>query len=214
MKTELIPAILAETREQVESRLAAVERLAPLVQLDVMEPPFVPHRSWADAGLAAEWPLAPAIELHIMSHDPTTIIRTWQHVRCVKRAIWHIEADVNHHTLIEQVRRYSWEVGLAISPDTPLEKIDEYTPLLDECLVLGVTPGASGQTILEGAPERIAALCARHPQLVVGIDGGVHPETIQKLIFAGAKRLYTASALFHTHDIDTQFEKLKKLCIF
>ncbi len=194
---ELIPAILAETREILHERLRLMEGVATCVQIDCLDGHFAPNRSFYDpAGIDTSL----EIELHLMVSDPMSVIESWKRVRHVRRVLWHIEIQTDHQRLIDGSRRLGWECGLAISPVTPVARLEPYAGLIDEVLVLGVKPGFSGQSLIPSTLDTIGDLRKRWPDLTVGFDGGATRENLPELCRHGASRINLASAIFSTPD--------------
>ncbi|QQR61120.1 hypothetical protein IPH19_01490 [Candidatus Uhrbacteria bacterium] len=197
MNTEIIPAILVQDEQTFIERLRMVEGLVTSVQIDCMDGHFVANRSWYEAG-SIDTTLG--IELHLMVSDPRLTIQAWRRVPQLERAIWHIEIPMDHTAAIEDCRELGIECGLAISPETPVEKLLPYLERIDEVLVLGVTPGWSGQKLIASTIEKISAVKHINPAIFVGFDGGVTLDNLKSIAEAGADRINLASALFKTPD--------------
>lgn len=197
MKPEIIPAILVQDRKTFVKRLKMVEGLATCVQIDCMDGQFVQNKTWYDAE-----PLDTTleIELHLMVQDPMSTILAWRRIPQVVRALWHVEIPVDHAAVIEVCRAQGWECGLALSPDSPVSRVAEYFDQIDEVLVLGVTPGWSGQTLLPSTIDKIRTLKKHSPLISVGFDGGVTAANLRDILAAGADRINIASAVFKSPD--------------
>lgn len=76
-------------------------------------------------------------------------------------------------------------IGIAWAPQTPLSTIIPYLPHVPHITVMGVQPGASGQTFIDSTYARLAELYAlcwqHHAQLKVFIDGGITPTICDQL---------------------------------
>ncbi|MEK7473644.1 MAG: hypothetical protein AAB668_02890 [Patescibacteria group bacterium] len=205
---ELIPALLVQDAAEFRTRLDFVEGVARCVQLDCMDGHFVSSRTWYEAG-AVDTSLE--IELHLMVSDPLAVIRAWKRIPQVVRAFWHLEAPIDHQKIIDECRTLGWECGLAISPDTSAERLAPYAEITDAVLVLGVTPGWSGQKLIPSTLEKVKQIKERWPALVVGFDGGVTRGTIPDLLAAGVDRVCAASAIFLDAHPRAAAESLKRL---
>ena len=229
MKPEIIPAILTKKRSEFEKRLALAAKLSRTVQIDIMDGLFVDNktpRHLNNGCWFGEWLLnmpdgisAPDIELHLMVIDPWPLICAWQEYAEFKRAIWHVEVPLDHAELIDVVHGLGLQAGLAINPGTLL---DELTPFLknkptvphsafaDEALVMGVTPGFSGQPFKRESLKMIRALRRAYPRLDIGIDGGVGLGNAETIIKAGANRLNAAGAIFLAKNPQQAYRGLKQ----
>lgn len=197
MKTEIIPAILIQDQKTFLERLRFVEGLVNTVQLDCMDGHFVTNRTWYEA---KPIDITLGIELHLMVSDPRLTIEAWKRIPQLERAVWHVEIPVDHSAIINLCRELGIECGLAISPETPIEKLLPYLGEIDEALVLGVTPGRSGQKLIASTLEKIAAIKRLNPAITVGFDGGVTDENLNSIVEAGADRVNLASAIFQKPD--------------
>lgn len=113
----------------------------------------------------------------------------------------HLEAEDDAREFLQFVRAAGRRCGLAISPDTDLNRVRELLPLLDLVTVMSVYPGFAGQSFLPGSVERVAALrrmCAEEgcPQVHIQIDGGVSDANTRALLQAGADVFVSASWFF------------------
>jgi ribulose-phosphate 3-epimerase len=135
-----------------------------------------------------------------MVSDPRLTIQAWRRVPQLERAIWHVEIPIDHKSVIEDCRELGIECGLAISPETPVEKLLPYLDEIDEVLILGVTPGWSGQKLIASTIEKISAVKRINPAIFVGFDGGITLDNLKSIVEAGADRINLASALFKTPD--------------
>lgn len=205
-RDEILPAILAHSPEEALKQVRIAQDCSPWLQWDVMDGHFVPNTTWYDAEVIQTWTIKSRIELHLMVRDPKRVIDAWKNVPKFKRAVWHIEAPIDHEELIAQCRQMGKEVGLAISPKTSLLELTPYLDLLESVLVLGVEPGFSGQALLPGTDTRIRTLAAIPSSLVVSVDGGVNAKTLLPLAKAGAKRFCMRSAVFE-HAFPADFVK-------
>ena len=111
------------------------------------------------------------------------------------------------------------EAGVGLNPETPIDEIHHIMPHVDEVLVMGVHPGASGQGFGdeqhgisgEAIMAKITRIHERYPDLQIGIDGGVNEEQAPEMIQAGATRLSAASAIFNDPDPVEALGKLQKI---
>lgn len=196
MPPEIIPAILAKSATEFRRKLTAMVGLAPLVQVDVMDGKFVPNKTWFEAKTVASWDADAEFELHLMVKDPYPIIGDWMKVRGLRRVIVHAESPINLKDAIRFAHDKCLEIGVAISPGTPLAKILPLIPSLDAVLVLGGKPGFSGKAFDPKTLETVRAFRRRQPSLPIGFDIGVNAKTIPALKRAGVTRFYAASAVF------------------
>ena len=113
---------------------------------------------------------------------------------------FHIEAVEDGARVAEQIRELGVGVGVALNPDTPLEKLDSCLSLVDMVLAMSVNAGFGGQKFNPVALEKIAAIKQSHPDLLLEIDGGINLETIGSARAAGCDLFVVGSAIFKQDD--------------
>lgn len=197
--SEIIPALLVESKKEFEEKLRLVENDVDTVQVDIMDGSSVPFTSWYDAETIGAIRTLVKYELHLMVENPLPIIAEWKkYVPNLIRAIIHVESDRPLATLIQQIREiHKLEVGLALNPETPSREIEYVLHDVDCILIMGVHPGKSGQTF-DGDYlfEKIDHIRKHIPDTPIGVDGGVTAELIPKLVELGIDRICAASAIF------------------
>lgn len=197
MAREFIPALLCQDRETMEKKLEALQGLVEWAQVDVLDGTLYANTSWYEAAFFREHPTSFLLELHLMVNDPEAVIQDWKDVPGFKRALWHVEAPIDHRVLIERVHELGLEAGLAIAPSTPIDRLIPYLEDVERILVLGVEPGWSGQPLVQKSLETVRFLSAQTTHPVIAFDGGVSEETLPELLNAGVEAVCAASFLFN-----------------
>jgi ribulose-phosphate 3-epimerase len=120
-----------------------------------------------------------------------------------RRVVLHFESNKNIVEAIGLAKDLEFEVGLAIAPKTPIEKIAKLISDVDFVQCMGIrNVGYQGQVFEEETISRVAHLRELYPELVISVDGGVTLENASALIDAGADRLVVGSALFGSPDVE------------
>lgn len=202
----IIPAILAKSKEEFVSKVKAVQSFAKEIQLDIMDGKFVPNTTWGEPEEIKKMSL-PSFEVHLMVQNPEGEIKKWADAGA-KRIIAHVEALTDPSSFIDSVKKSGCEAGIAINPDTPVAAISDFLPELDAVLVMGVTPGFSGQEFNQIAIENIAEIRKLDQNISIEVDGGVGEENARELARAGADGLVAASAIFKTNNPKAAYKKL------
>ena len=218
---EIIPALLVKTEEEFKKRLDLIEGKATTVQVDILDGSLCDRQSWFDPEIIGSWKTDVQFELHLMVENPLPIIEAWaKHVPSTVRAIIHAELDRPIGTLIELIHQNAkLEAGIALNPETPIDEIHHVIEHVDEILVMGVHPGASGQGLGDSVHhisgqailEKLERIHDRYPEIVIGADGGVNLETAPEFIRRGCTRLAASSAIFGSDSPVDSLEKLQKL---
>ncbi|HWQ99475.1 MAG TPA: hypothetical protein VN397_01355 [Candidatus Methylomirabilis sp.] len=205
---EIIPAILAKSAREFKKKLDRINGVAPLVQVDVMDGKLVPNTTWFDATTVAGWDADAEYELHLMVKSPFPIVTDWMKVRGFKRMIVHAESPIDVKAAIRFAREKCIEIGVAISPGTPLSKVLPHLRSLDAVLVMGGAPGRSGKTLDPKTLGTVRAIRRALKTIPIGFDIGVNSKTIPALKRAGVTRFCAASAVFGAKDTKRAYAAL------
>ncbi|MFN7991502.1 MAG: ribulose-phosphate 3-epimerase [Candidatus Micrarchaeia archaeon] len=208
MEAEVIPAILVKSREDLLRRIGQVRGLVKEIQLDIMDGIFVPNKT---IGLSELHDLPEArYEFHWMVKDPENWIvkAPGPHMHLV-----HVETITSMGRIESAVREAGGSLGLAINPETPLEKLLPLVPKASRVLVMTVHPGFSGQKYIREMGAKIRELRRLYPKLDIEVDGGVNLETIAHAYSCGANILAAASAIFSQTDTKTAIRELRERAV-
>lgn len=208
MEPVVIPAILAKSREELLSRIAQVNGLAAEIQLDIMDGEFVPNRTVGLDDLLSVPALGKSkYEFHWMVREPEKWIEKLPgpHLHLV-----HVETIRSIESIERAVKKAGGRLGLAINPDTPLEKLIPLVPRAQRILVMTVHPGFSGQKYIAAMEGKIRQLRKQFPKVDIEVDGGVNLDTIGGAYAAGANVLAAASAIFSATDTKGAIAGLKR----
>lgn len=199
MQKEIIPAVLVDDFEEFQERVEEAERFAETVQWDIMDGQFVENQTFSDIAALQQVDTVLSVEVHLMVENPEELLDELAQAG-IDRVIVHGEAAEDLPGLIEKMKSYEFEVGVALNPETEVEEIEEVIDQLDQVLVMTVIPGAGGQSFMEDQLAKVRLLREKYPELHIGVDGGVNQATIQKAKEAGANRFCVNSAIFASPD--------------
>lgn len=219
MNTQIIPAINAETFEEVEKKVRQVEPYVRWVHLDVADGTFTPNTLWHNAADLFVLKTPALIEIHLMLESPEKVIDAWIGAGA-KRIIVHVETIKDFAYLKKRCDEAKVFLMLSIAPSTSWIKL---APFMKENVVsfqvLAVHPGVAGQRFIEGNPwdadfvessydaiRHIRELCSFCD---IEVDGGVKPGVAKKCREAGANLFAAASSIFGAADVEKAIEDLK-----
>jgi ribulose-phosphate 3-epimerase len=211
------PSILAAdfgklAAQVAEAEAAGVQRL----HVDVMDGHFVPNLSMGPVvldGLRARTKLF--IEVHLMVEQPAKFTAAFI-AKGADLIIVHHEVLEDARPVLAEIKKLGIQAGVAINPNTPVETIAPYLPLIDLALCMTVFPGFGGQAFLPESPTRIARLrqlIAEHnPRCDLEVDGGIDAKTAARAVSAGANVLVVGTGIFrHPAGIAAAVRELQAL---
>lgn len=191
---KIVPAILAENFEDFLSKLRQAESFVNYIQIDLMDGIFVPSKSFS-AEKINDIHTSLSFEIHLMVRDPLTLMTKVNHSQ-LKKVIFHFESDVNHLDFINQMKERGILTGLAIKPETPIDKLRGLSGKVDTLLFLTVDPGYYGSPFQPHVLKKIEE--ARHifPGKLISVDGGISLDNIKIFLNIGVDYVCIGSRIF------------------
>jgi ribulose-phosphate 3-epimerase len=117
----------------------------------------------------------------------------------------HQESSRNLHRNLISIRRMGANVGVALSPATPLTSLEYIIEDIDLVLIMTVNPGYKGQPLVPQAIRKIKDLKKMINDLEldikISVDGNVNSSTIPEMVSAGADILVLGSSSLFRKDI-------------
>lgn len=194
---KIIPAILTDDSDVLEKMIRQAEAYADYIQIDVVDGRFVNRPKTITAHILAKIKTRIKIEVHLMVKNPEIYIEDFKRAGA-KKIVFHSEKEetLSPEKVIEKIRATGLEVGLAVSPETPVSKIEDLLDKVDSVLFLSVHPGSQSQEFIPWVLDKIAELKRRRPDLEVGLDGGIKLSNVKKVEETGADFVCVGSGIF------------------
>jgi ribulose-phosphate 3-epimerase len=225
MGIEIIPAILPENLDDLQDHLVRVRDLAKTIQIDIVDGIFDPTRTWPYTDRASfERILSEEegmpywdefdFEIDLMVSNSKDAALEW--VRAgASRIIVHVESP-DDRAALEALQEYReaevmLQVGLAISLETPLSKLEDLAHMADSIQLMGIADiGLQGEPFDTRTLQRIREVRDMYPNHTISVDGGINATTGLACVQAGASRLVAGSFIWHG-DAEENYKKLKSI---
>lgn len=192
-------------RLKLDGLLSKIIENVDSIHLDIMDGHFVPNTAFSLESINNFKCDIPK-HVHIMANDPIQYIEKLHNINSIS---FHYE-NGNILNVIQNIRNKKVKVGLVISPETDIEKVFEFVPLLDRVIIMAVKPGFSGQKYLSEASSKIIKLRKYSSEIEIVVDGGMNEHTIREVRTLGADAFIVCSVIVKSDDVVLKIKELKK----
>ena len=224
----IVPAVLPASRKDLEEKLALFARIPAVsrVQIDIVDGKFAGSASWpytasqelrdmVDSGAMLPHLDRLAYEIDLMCLDAERMAEAWLALGAT-RLTFHAESATDLGRLLSSARRRYGagdgfvpeliSFGVAINLASDLKLIEPCLNEVEYVQFMGIARiGRQGQPFDRRVFEKIKAFHAKHPEIVLQVDGGVSLQNAGRLRALGASDLVVGSALLNARDFASVF---------
>lgn len=182
---------------------------ADWLHLDIMDGHFVPNISFGPDVVHALRPLTDMpFDVHLMLSHPKRYVQKFADADA-DILTFHVECEDDIEETLAEIERCGMKPSLSLKPGTPVEALFPYLDRLYMVLVMTVEPGFGGQKFMPEQLEKVRALRARRPELLIEVDGGVNRETAAACRAAGVDVAVAGTSVFRAADITEEIRILR-----
>jgi ribulose-phosphate 3-epimerase len=195
---QIIPGILAATREEFQQMLNKLQSLAPILQVDISDGVFTPTKLVGLEEIAMAD--SPRFQVHLMVQNPEEAVLPFLKIQNVESIIFHIEATDKAGKIIDTIQRAGKRAGIALNPETGIEAIAPFAGQADFIQFMMVHPGGYGGEFQSQVLAKMANFHEKYPAVVIEIDGGANPQRVPEMVKAGATMIESGGYIMNSED--------------
>ena len=215
----LAPSILGADPLNLSAAVNSIMGHFDWLHVDVMDGHFVRNISFGPAIVKAlrERYQNLFLDVHLMLNELDVLMPIFVTSGASQVTI-HAEVEPQLlHRRLSSVREAGIKVGVAIAPITPVEHIRLALSIVDVVLLLSVTPGFGGQSLIGNTLEKARDLArlraAEGHNYLIEIDGGVNLNNVAQAAAAGCDAIVMGNAVFSSPDPADYLKKTRN-CLF
>jgi ribulose-phosphate 3-epimerase len=214
MSIKIAPSILAADFGNLSLECKKIDKSnADWFHLDVMDGLFVPNISYGMPIVKSIRKMTKKpLDVHLMIIEPERYIDKFIEIGSDILTV-HVEATSKMDNIIDKINHSGIKSGIAINPDTPISKLDDYISNVDLICLMGVHAGFGGQKFIKKTFNRLEELKnlinSKNSSALIEIDGGVNENNFEKLKNLGADVLVAGSYIFNSSNYNTAIDLLK-----
>ena len=205
---EIIPAILTDSSLKFKDLVLRIEPYSRRIHLDIADGVFVPNKTITGYDEIKYTESASKFDVHLMVQKPQDHLKEWFYTHA-DRFIIHVESQGDLSALIGELHGNKRKVGLALNPETPVEKIEKHLKDVDFVQFMTVHPGFQGGEFVKEVVDKIAVFHNKYPDIIIMADGGITPETAPGLIKAGVSVLVSGSYIIKSQNVEEAIAQLR-----
>lgn len=198
---QIAPSILAADFNRLGEQIQTLEQnQIELLHIDVMDGMFVPSISFGMPVIAAirrESRLF--FDVHLMVQEPIRYVEEFARAGADSITV-HVEACRDVSGTLEKIQSLGRKTAITLNPETPVEALFPYLPMVDMVLVMSVRPGFGGQKFMPDSLDKVRCLDqlrkAQNWRYSIEIDGGITHDNLREAAAAGVDILVAGTAVF------------------
>ena len=185
MSIKIAPSILAADFGNLAHDCKKIDNSnADWFHLDIMDGLFVPNISFGMPIVKSIRQMTKKpLDVHLMIVEPERYIDKFIEIGSDILTV-HVEATTEMDYIIDKINQSGIKSGIAINPDTPISKLENYITNIDLICLMGVHAGFGGQKFIEKTFNRLEELKSlinsKKSSALIEIDGGVNENNFEE----------------------------------
>ena len=198
---KISPSILSADFSKLGKEIQDLEKAkADLIHIDVMDGHFVPNITIGPEVInkLRKYTSLP-FDVHLMISPVHNFIKNFADAGADIITI-HPEATDDLVGSIKKIKLHNKKAGVALNPETSVDKVLPVLNLIDLVLIMSVNPGFGGQKFMKETLSKVRILRkeidSKKLKTQIEIDGGINFENSKIAIQAGVDILVSGTTIF------------------
>lgn len=209
---KICPSILSADFLNLKEEIKILEEAEiEMLHFDVMDGYFVPNLSFGPLVLSSIKKISKMfMDVHLMVKKPLSFLEQFSNAGAFS-ITFHVECDDDVLKCIEKIKGLKCKCGIAINPETSVNKILPFLKFVDMVVVMSVKPGFGGQEFIKDSLKKVKILKERSPFLKIQLDGGINLKTAKHVADSGVYYAVVGSYIFCSKDIKNAISNLREV---
>ena len=209
---KICPSILSADFLNLKEEIKILEEAKmEMLHFDVMDGYFVPNLSFGSLVLSSIKKVSKMLmDVHLMVKKPLSFLEQFSNAGAFS-ITFHVECDDDVLKCIEKIKGLNCKCGIAINPETNVNKILPFLKYVDMVVVMSVKPGFGGQEFIKDSLKKVKILKERSPFLKIQLDGGINLKTAKHVANSGVYYAVVGSYIFCSKDIINAISSLREI---
>lgn len=201
----IVPAILANSKQDFKVQVEHINTFTRRVQIDIVDGLFAPNKTLDVTNIW--WPKGWETDLHMMVARPSEHLETIFKLN-PSLCIFHAEAQEDLLPIFEALKQHDIKAGVALLPGTFPGAVQRYIEAADHVMIFAGQIGVQGSRADLLQTEKVSLIRAIKTDVEIGWDGGANMTNVRTLAHSDVDVINVGSAISQAPDPAAMFKAL------